>query len=127
MTADAHAAGPKGRFAGVAAANLLVKFLLELAALALLAYWGAIVGSGPWAVLLAAAAPALMVVVWGVFAAPRAARRLPSRTRIPLELGVFAVACVAGIAAGAAIAAIAFAAVAVLNAVGLTMLRQWDE
>ena len=34
-------------------ANLAVKFLLELAAFAALAYWGARTGHGAWAVLLA--------------------------------------------------------------------------
>jgi hypothetical protein len=111
----------------VAAANLAVKFLLELAALALLAYWGAVVGSGVVAVVLAAAAPLLMVAVWGTFAAPRAAHRLPDTVRIPLELGSFAVACTAGFVAGATAASTVFAVLAVLNAVGLTAFRQWAE
>lgn len=118
MTADRRA---------TAAANLTIKFLLELGALALLAYWGAKTGSGIVAVVLAVAAPALMVAVWGTLAAPRAARRLPAPTRIPLELGIFAVACVAGYAAGAVIASTVFAVIVVLNAAGLTLFRQWAD
>lgn len=38
--------------------NLLVKFLLELAGFTALAYTGAVVGSGLWAVVLAVALPA---------------------------------------------------------------------
>jgi hypothetical protein len=111
----------------LASANLAVKFLLELAALALFGYWGAVVGDGIFAVVLAVAAPALMVVVWGVFAAPRSARRLPAPARIPLELGVFALACAAGFAAGATVAATVFGVVVVLNAVGLTAFGQWSS
>jgi Protein of unknown function (DUF2568) len=48
--------------------NLAVKFLLELAALGALAYWGATVGRGVLAVLLAIAAPAAAIIVWGLTA-----------------------------------------------------------
>lgn len=110
-----------------ASTNLAIKFLLELAALALLAYWGAVAGSGVVGVILAVVAPAAMVAVWGMFAAPRAARRFSTRPRIALEMGIFAVACVAGYEAGAIIVSTAFAVIAFLNAVGMTLLRQWAD
>ena len=111
----------------LASTNLAIKFALELAALALLSYWGVVTGSGVWAVVLAVAAPVAMIGLWGTLAAPRAARRLPVRARIPLELGLFALACGAGYAAGANAAASAFAIVAVVNAIALTVLRQWEH
>lgn len=111
----------------LASTNLALKFLLELAALALLAYWGAVVGVGFWAVVLAVAAPSLMIGLWGRFAAPRATGRLPTPGRIPFELGLFALAAGAGFAAGAHTAAAIFLVAAALNAVALTMLRQWDH
>jgi len=111
----------------LAATNLALKFLLELAALALLAYWGAVAGDGFAAVALAVAAPALMIVLWARFAAPRSPHRLPPRARIPLELALFALAAAAGYAAGAAIAATVFVAVAVVNAAGLTAWGQWES
>lgn len=114
------------RLRGLSAANLAVKFLLELYALALLAYWGAAAGKGVLSVVLAIAAPLAMILVWGVFAAPRSARRLPTSARIPLELAVFALAAAAGYGAGAHVSAILFAAVTLVNAVGLTLLGQWD-
>jgi Protein of unknown function (DUF2568) len=46
----------------VRAANLALKFLLELAAIAALAYWGPTAADGVLAVVLAVAAPALFVV-----------------------------------------------------------------
>jgi hypothetical protein len=107
-------------------ANLLLKFLLELAALASFVVWGAETGDGVVAVLLAIAAPALMVVLWGRFAAPRAARRLPPRTRIPFELTVFALAVVALIAVGHTVAAIVLAALVAVNALGMTAWDQWE-
>jgi Protein of unknown function (DUF2568) len=65
--------------------NLAVKFLLELAAFAALAYWGATIGHGVWAVVLAIAAPLAAVIVWALFCAPRARRRLKLPARAPLE------------------------------------------
>jgi Protein of unknown function (DUF2568) len=108
-------------------ANLAVKFLLELAAFAAFAYWGARAGSGATAVVLAIVAPAAAVVVWGVFAAPRSGRRLPLTARAPLELGVFALAGAALAAAGSVVLAVVFGGVAVLNAVLLSVFHQWEQ
>lgn len=110
-----------------AASNLLIKFALELAALALLAYWGATTDVGASAVALTLAAPALMIGVWGRWAAARSRHRLPTSARIPLELGAFATAAAAGYAAGAIAEATAFVIVALFNAIALTMLGQWEQ
>ena len=107
------------------AANLGAKFLLELVALAALAWWGGTVGDGVVSVLVAIAAPLLAATLWGRWAAPRAERRLPLARRVPFELGVFALAALAlgsvSVAAGVALAA----AVAV-NAALLTAFGQWE-
>jgi uncharacterized protein DUF2568 len=108
-------------------ANLAVKFLLELAAIAALAYWGARTGHGAWAVAAAIAAPLAAVLVWGLFAAPRARRRLPVPARAPLELAVFGLAAAGLAAAGAVTLAIIFGAVVIVNAVLLTVFRQWEQ
>jgi hypothetical protein len=108
-------------------ANLALKFLLELAAFAGFAYWGWRVGSGVVAVLLAVAAPAVMIAVWGLFAAPRSTRRLGTSARIPLELGVFALAAVALAVAGRLVLALVFGVLVVANALLLTAFRQWEE
>lgn len=107
-------------------ANLALKFLLELAAFAAFAVWGADVGSGASAVALAVAAPLVAVLLWGRFAAPRSAHRLPLHARAPFELGVFALAAVALLTTGHAVAAIVFAALVALNAIGLTAFDQWE-
>jgi hypothetical protein len=108
------------------AANLALKFLLELAAFAALAWWGATVGSGVVSVLVAVAAPLAAVVLWGLFAAPRASRRLSLRSRVPLELGILVLAALALGAVAGALAGLLLGALVALNAVLLTAFRQWE-
>jgi hypothetical protein len=108
------------------AANLAVKFLLELGAIAALAYWGATSGGGVRAVLLALVTPAVAIVLWGLFAAPKSGRRLSPGARVPFELFVFALAVVAFVAAGSPGAALVFAVIVVVNTALLTGLGQWD-
>ena len=103
--------------------NLAIRFVLELAALAALAYWGTQTGSGVVRWLLAAGAPAIFILVWARFVAPKAERRLPVRQRIPLELVLFGLAAVALAVAGAAWLGIAFAVVAVVN---IVLVYAWD-
>jgi hypothetical protein len=107
-------------------ANLALKFVLELVAVAALAYWGSRLDGVLVSVLVGIAAPVIVVVLWGLFAAPRSSRRLPSRLRVPFELGVFALAAGALVAVGWTLIAIAFAAVVAVNAVLLVSLDQTD-
>ena len=111
----------------VKAANLALKLGLELAALAAFAYWGTTLDWTTVSVLAAVAAPAALIVLWGTFAAPRAERRLPRATRMAFELAVFALAAAALLAARAPWLACGFAALALLNAILLTRLDQWDR
>jgi hypothetical protein len=108
-------------------ANLALKFGLELAALAALAYWGTTLHGAAVSALVAIAAPLAMIVLWGRFAAPRSSRRLTKTPRIAFELAVFALAAGALLAATALTLAIAFAVLVVLNSVLLTRLGQWDR
>ncbi|WP_030689532.1 YrdB family protein [Streptomyces globisporus] len=91
-------------------------FLLELAALAVLAWWGW--GSAEGVVLrllLAVAAPALAAVVWGLFAAPRARIPVPLPAVLLVKALVFGAAAVALQALGRPVWALSFAVVALLN------------
>lgn len=106
--------------------NLALKFVLELAAIALLAAWGARTDHGLGSVVLAVVAPAAMILIWGRYAAPRSSRRLPPRLRIPLELAIFATAGVLGYLSGLHALAITFGCVAAANAVALSYLHQWE-
>jgi hypothetical protein len=108
-------------------ANLALKFLLELAAIAAFAAWGASVGSGAGAIALAIAAAAIAILLWGVFAAPRSTHRLPRAARVPFELAVFALAAAALLEALDPVAAIVFGSLAIVNVALMTILGQWDE
>ncbi|WP_017236574.1 YrdB family protein [Streptomyces sp. SS] len=100
-------------------------FLLELAALAVLAWWG---WSSAEPVLLrlalALAAPALAAVVWGLFAAPKARIRLPLAGVLLVKALVFGAAALALHALDRPSWAVAFALVALLNTALATADRQ---
>ncbi|MGW3497916.1 YrdB family protein [Streptomyces sp. NPDC001020] len=98
------------------AANEVLAFLLELAALVCLGWWGSTVGHNDvLRILPAAGTPLLAIVLWALFAAPKAKYR-PS---LPLVLVVKAVVLGGGAAAlygvGHPIAARVMAVVIVVN------------
>lgn len=106
------------------AANEFLAFLLELAALAALGWWG--FATGPWLltrVLLGLGAPLAAIVLWALFAAPRA--RL--RPGLPLVLLVKAVVLGGGAAAlygvGHPVAAVAMAVLVVANTAAAETFR----
>ncbi len=106
------------------AANLALRFLLELAALAGLADWGLQIGSGPVRIVPAIAAVAAAAVVWGLWCAPRSQRRLPQPGRTVVEAAVFGLGAVGFAAAGHTSAAVVFAVLAVANWV---LLFAWGQ
>ncbi len=110
----------------LASLNLALKFLLELAALAAFAYWGVNTGEMPVSLLLGIVTPGAAAFAWGVFAAPKSARRLPLQPRIRFELTVFTAAVLALLAAGVPTAAVIMSALVILNAILLTALGQWQ-
>ena len=64
-------------------ANLVVRFLLELGALAALGGWGYRIGGRPLAgVGLAAGIPLVIAIVWGTFVAPNASVPVPGAVRL---------------------------------------------
>lgn len=107
-------------------ANLLLKFLLELAALAAFAIWGASSESGALAIAHAIIAPLIVALLWGRLAAPRSRHRLPRATRIPFELTVFALAAVALAVSDHGAWAIGLGVVMAINAGLMTAWDQWD-
>ncbi|MEV7566879.1 YrdB family protein [Streptomyces tanashiensis] len=91
-------------------------FLLELAALAALAWWGwESADHTALRLLLAIAAPGLAAVVWGLFAAPRARFHVPLAGVLLVKALVFGAAAVALDALGRPVWAVSFAAVALVN------------
>lgn len=105
--------------------NLAFRFILELLALLALFLWGSarsdeltvqlVIGLG---------APALVMVVWGLFVAPKARRRLPDPLRVMVELVIFALAVVAFALTVGAVVAVLFG-LAVL--ISLALMFLWDQ
>jgi Protein of unknown function (DUF2568) len=108
----------------VKVANLALRFLLELAALGALAYWGFHEFDGATAILVGIGAPLAAAIAWGTFVAPR--RRVPrgEALRWLVELIVFGAAAAALIDAGAVVLGIAFAVFAVCNGVVVRKLGE---
>jgi len=103
---------------------LAVRFLLELCALVAAAYWGSRVSSSAAVnVIVALAAPLALATVWGMWLAPRAARRLRPPARTFLELAVLGAAVAALLAAGEPVLALILAAAAIADGV---LLHVWD-
>lgn len=80
----------------IKAANLALRFLLELCILTVLGYWGFQAGHG-WLVkiILGLSSPLLVAVVWGTFIAPKAAMKLGEPWLLMLELVIFGLAIAA--------------------------------
>lgn len=105
-------------------ANLALRFLLELVALGVLAYWGWQAGTGVVRMLLGVGAPLAFAAIWGVLVAPKASRRIPDPARLLLELVLFSVVVTALVAVGQPIWALVFAAVVAGNLSLMVVLGQ---
>ena len=106
------------------AANLVLRFLLELSALTATAYWGFATASGLTQWVLGLGAPALVALVWGLFVSPNAKVELPRPVQFAIELLVFAAAAVALVHAGQPVLGIALAAVELVSG---TLNYVWDD
>jgi hypothetical protein len=109
----------------VAAANLALRFLLELGALGAIGWWGTrIRGTLPAKVALGTALPLVAAVVWGAFVAPKASVDAPAAARLGLQVAVFGAATVGLLAIGRTGLAAGFATVVLANAALLVALGQ---
>jgi len=91
---------------------MAIRFTCELAMLAAFAWWGVHAGG----VAVAIAAPLVAGIVWGLWIAPRARRRLRDPARFAVESVLWLAATVA--LADHLLIAIAFAVLAFATAVG---------
>lgn len=98
------------------AANLALRFLLELATLVALGYWGFTVGDGLLLkIVLGLGAPLAAIVLWGLFGAPRALRPVGEPWHLLLEVVVFGSAVPALSAAGQPVLGMVFGVLLVVN------------
>jgi hypothetical protein len=104
-------------------ALLAVRFLSEVAQLAVLAVAGARLGTGPLTKIgLALLGPLVAVLIWGVLVAPESRNRLPDPARLVVELVVFAGSSVALVLVGLPVLGVIFGVVAVVVAL---LLRRY--
>ena len=96
-------------------ANLLVRFLLELSAIAAVAYWGFATASGLTQWLLGLGAPAAVIAAWWLFVAPKATIEVPRRARFAIELVIFGAAAIALVAAEQPVLGILLAAIELVS------------
>jgi hypothetical protein len=105
--------------------NLVFRFVLELLALLALFLWGSSTSDDlPVQLVVGLGAPALVVVVWGLFVAPKARRRLADPIRLLVELAIFALATAAFALTVGAIVALMFGLAALIS---LALMFVWDQ
>jgi hypothetical protein len=102
--------------------NLAIRFLLEIAALVAIGYWGWSQHSGLLRVVLAVGGPLIAAILWGVFAVPgdpsrsgKAPVPVPGIARLVLELAIFAFAAWALYDAGHSMLALILAIIVLLH------------
>ena len=102
--------------------NLAVRFVLEIAALVAIGYWGWTQHDGFVRYLLAIGGPLLAAILWATFAVPddpsrsgKAPIPVPGIIRLALELALFAFAAWALYDAGNSLLALILAAVVVVH------------
>ena len=107
------------------AVNLVLRFVLELCALAALAWGGWHVDADTWIkVVMAVLLPVLGALVWGRWVAPRAARPLPDPLKLAPEWVVFGGATLALLLTGQVVLAVVFAVLAAANRFVLSRTRR---
>ena len=105
--------------------NAGLAFLLELGVLAALGYWGFTVGPNTLVkFVLGLGAPALAIVVWAIFGAPKSSTQLQGVAYLVLQAVFFGGAALALIVAGQRGLGIAFALVALANCTAAAIWRQ---
>lgn len=106
--------------------NNLVSFLLELAMLGAISFWGFHAGNTSlikW--LLGLGIPLLVIVFWSVFMAPQANNRIAWPWLPVVSLLLFLISAAALYGAGARSAAAVFAATAVINCIFVFIWHQY--
>ncbi|RPJ25001.1 MAG: DUF2568 domain-containing protein [Chloroflexi bacterium] len=105
--------------------NLLVRFFLELCMLAAVGYWGFKTQSG-WTmrIIFGIGLPILIVVIWGLFVAPKAIYPLHGLSHMVLSLVLLGSGAVALFAGGRADLGWVYAIILILNQVLLIVWKQ---
>ncbi len=106
-------------------ANLVLRFLLELCALAALFFWGLRIGGGSiMGVALGLGVVLIAAFVWGMFASPRARVSLPLAGRLVVELVFFGSAAAGLYATGHPVLGVVLLVLAVINR---ALIQAWGQ
>jgi Protein of unknown function (DUF2568) len=107
--------------------NLLLAFLLEVGMLAAFCFAGWVSTGVVWLrIILAIGLPGLAILLWAVWAAPKAGkRRLKMPALLVFKIIMFAAATAAWWAAGQAFIAAIFGALVVINLLGMRAFKQY--
>ncbi|MBL8117554.1 MAG: YrdB family protein [Anaerolineae bacterium] len=104
--------------------NLLLRFLLELALLAAVGYWGFQTNTGVLAWVLGLGAPIGVALIWGIWVAPQSKRKLADPLRLGVEIILFGLGVLALWVAQQPTAALIFALLVIINLILLQLWRQ---
>lgn len=91
----------------------IVAFLVEIAAIVVLAVWGFLGWAVPWNVVIGIGAPVIALVVWALFVSPRSVFAVHPFIRALVELSIYASATIALWDMGAAWAGLGYGVIAV--------------
>ena len=108
----------------VEAANLGVRFALEMASLLILGIAGFEATDGVLRWVLALGAPGIAALIWGAFVSPKASSRLRDPQRLSVEVLFFGAASIALVSLGSVPAAVALATIAACNLMLMFRLNQ---
>ncbi|WP_067628261.1 YrdB family protein [Actinomadura latina] len=107
------------------ALNEGLAFLLEVAAIVALAWWGFTTGGNVFLnIVLGVGTPVAAMVLWGLFAAPRARFKVALPLVLSVKAVVFGAGGLAFYGVGHATVAIVFAVIVVLNTTLATLDRE---
>ena len=102
--------------------NLTLRFLLEIAALVAIGYWGFSQHTGLWRFIIGIGGPLIAAVLWGTFAVPddpsrsgKAPVPIPGVLRLVLELSLFGFAAWALYDAGSPVLALIMAGLTIIH------------
>lgn len=106
-------------------ANLALRFILELCALASLGYWGFRTGNGLLIkIVLGIGVPLLAAIVWGLVVSPKATYDIGELARLAVEIAVFGSAAVALYYSGPTKLSLIFVAAAFISRILLFAFKQ---
>jgi hypothetical protein len=111
--------------AALKSSNLIVTFLLELAMLAALAYWGLQTDASlPVRIALGVGTPLVVALIWARFMAPKSRRRLTGTPYLVLKAVLFGAAAIALVVTGEPALALVFVVMAVINQALMMVWKQ---